>query len=698
MLKNKSLTFKATAFAVVFSIGIITLTGITCAILTRKNFRKNADTMITSLAENIKLSFISSVQKEMILSEKMVTSAVIREYMKNPSNPKWHDIGLKELSSYEKMFKSKLSFWISDKDKQYFANCEYKYTLDPSLPENSWYKQNLEASGNYSFYVDYEVALKSTFLWINGIVRDEKGTPLGLAGTGIPLTQFINEIYDGFDPRLEMYMFNSGMDTSAARDNQKLIDDKVPIQDVLPKANIPTSIPDKTTLLSADDGEYVICPLTEIGWGLVIKCPNDNASFYDKSIIRIGIAVILVSLLIIFVFTVFLLRITGGIKKVLKALRNSVEEIENGEADLTKRIESTNNNELGEMIDEFNRFIEKLQSIVGDIKASESGLNTAGTGLNRIITETSVAIENILEEINTTNTKVNEQHDSVGNTAAAVSKISTNITSLEKLIAEQTNGVKEASSAVSEMISNIENVNSSVEHMARSFSELKDNTQKGSAKQNDVNEKIKEIVVQSQMLQEANQTISSIAAQTNLLAMNAAIEAAHAGEAGKGFSVVADEIRKLSETSSTQSKTIGEQLAMIRDSIQSVVQTSDESRIAFDNVYSEITETDSIVQGIKSAMSEQQTNSRQIGTILNNMNESSGFVMQAASEMTNENKAITGEVEQLLEATKEIRNKVSNIANGAEKINENESLLSEISNQVNESILTVASQIGKFRI
>ena len=80
------------------------------------------------------------------------------------------------------------------------------------------------------------------------------------------------------------------------------------------------------------------------------------------------------------------------------------------------------------------------------------------------------------------------------------------------------------------------------------------------------------------------------------------------------------------------------------------------------------------------------------------MNESSGFVIQAASEMTNENKAITGEVEQLLEATKEIRNKVSNIANGAEKINENESLLSEISNQVNESILTVASQIGKFRI
>ncbi len=205
---------------------VIFLTVLGCGIFNKKFYKKNAQQHISQEAEKLKLSFISKVNKEIALSEKMVTSPVIREYMKDPSSPEWKSAGLQELRSYESSFKSKLSFWISDKDKQYFANCEPKYILDVNDPKDSWYLPNLNASGNYSFYVDYEKSLKATFLWINGIVRDENGTPLGLAGTGIPISDFINEIYTELDPNYEMYMFNSGMEVSAARNNQKLIDDK----------------------------------------------------------------------------------------------------------------------------------------------------------------------------------------------------------------------------------------------------------------------------------------------------------------------------------------------------------------------------------------------------------------------------------------------------------------------------------------
>jgi methyl-accepting chemotaxis protein len=180
--------------------------------------------------------------------------------------------------------------------------------------------------------------------------------------------------------------------------------------------------------------------------------------------------------------------------------------------------------------------------------------------------------------------------------------------------------------------------------------------------------------------------------------MNAAIEAAHAGEAGRGFSVVADEIRKLSETSTVQSKTIGEQLKKIKNSINSVVTESGASSEAFESVSGKINETNTLVVQIKGAMAEQLSGSKQINEALHIMNDSTSEVRSASSEMSEGQKAILEEVRHLQEATAAMKDRIAEMSQGAQKINGTGKTLKSISSDVEEAINRIGSQIDQFQV
>ena len=150
-----------------------------------------------------------------------------------------------------------------------------------------------------------------------------------------------------------------------------------------------------------------------------------------------------------------------------------------GNADLTKRIALSSNDEIGSVVRGFNTFTEKLQDIIIGIHKSKDSLETIGNDLDVNAQETASSINQVIANIHNMQNQIMAQGETVEETASAITQISKNIESLERLIENQSSGVVEASSAVEEMIGNIKSVDVSVEKMVDAFAVLYKNLRAG---------------------------------------------------------------------------------------------------------------------------------------------------------------------------------------------------------------------------
>ncbi len=468
---------------------------------------------------------------------------------------------------------------------------------------------------------------------------------------------------------------------------------------LLPLASVITRMTEGKRALESysvrDEKKFLAyAPIGEYAWSAGISLPADTimAPLESLSWNFTTLAAASVVLGIILAFA-----LGSAFARPLGILAQSFREISQGDADLTMRIPMRRADEIGTLVDGFNGFVEKLQGMISKLQGTQGTLGAIGADLASSSHESAAAITQILANIDGVRKQTSFQAASVEKMSAAMDTVSRGIDRLDALIETQVTGSVEASASVEEMIGNIASVTSSVNMMAQRFESLMKESQDGRVKQEAVDARVKEISKQSEQLLDANAAITGIAAQTNLLAMNAAIEAAHAGDAGKGFSVVADEIRRLSETSAEQSRKIGTELTRIKAGIAEVVDVSRESETAFSSLNAGIEKTGALVKEIEGAMSEQKEGSRQILEALRDMSEASSEVKDKASEMKQETRRAMEAMKDVSEASSTIAGSMDEMSVGSREINESAQTLANLAGKTNDSIKEMEAVIGRFR-
>ncbi|MFJ7405535.1 MULTISPECIES: methyl-accepting chemotaxis protein [unclassified Lysinibacillus] len=278
------------------------------------------------------------------------------------------------------------------------------------------------------------------------------------------------------------------------------------------------------------DGKRVtqyVKPLSN-GTSLAIIVSNDVLSNILMGTIIASIIVVCV------IFLITGVTITRQVSRILH-VRNSLEEISKGEADLTKRIDVKAKDEIGQLVSSFNGMMDNFQQIMCDLQQDATQLKAATNVIHGNAHNTLESAQNIQEE----------SHQVAKASFAQLKNTEDSAQSMEEL-ARSIQSISESINEISTISRNTEeNANSGL-HIMKS---LQNQLVEVHKKTNHSVASMQELEKLSVMIGEFTSVITDISEQTNLLALNASLEAARAGEAGKGFAVVAEEVRKLAEES-----------------------------------------------------------------------------------------------------------------------------------------------------
>lgn len=339
---------------------------------------------------------------------------------------------------------------------------------------------------------------------------------------------------------------------------------------------------------------------------------------------------------------VIALFVTNSLLKPIESLKAAVIELSRGDGDLTRRLEITRNDEVGQLSNEFNQFINKVHLSVKQIASS--------------VSDTSEGLKEFSTVSNETKQGTLEQKNVIADISAAMEQVNASVTSVNSSTEQAEH---KANSIYTETQNGVSLVKKSYTEMDE-LNQLIDNA----------TESIFELSKTCAEIGSVLEIIENIAEQTNLLALNAAIEAARAGDAGRGFSVVADEVRNLAMK--TQESTL---------SIQEIIIT----------VQEQATSAKSLMETGQSGAQVCAQNNAALGEALEQ-------ILNSASDIRKTNLLVVDQTKQQHDAVNHTNAFLTQVINIADVSAQNSSRLEENSERAILSMQEVEATVANFKI
>ena len=375
-----------------------------------------------------------------------------------------------------------------------------------------------------------------------------------------------------------------------------------------------------------------------------------------------------------------------------------LKDIAQGEGDLTRHLVKKSNDEIGELAAHFNSFIDSLRDSIFNIKASLEQTMEVKNDMGSNTEETVASVNQMTANINSTREQIQSLNESVDNSTKAVKDIDGNIQSSLNGIESQAAMVEETTASVTQMIASISNISGITVKKKESTTTLVETAQAGGMKLNETSSVISEIATNIDQINDMVVIINNIASQTNLLSMNAAIEAAHAGDAGKGFAVVSDEIRKLADTASSNSRDISVVLGDIVGKIEKASVLSGETEKAFNLIDNEVKDVALSFDEISGTMAELASGSEQIQKSMSILTDVSQTVTSNSGSMQSSSKNLQKTMSEVENIASVVSNAISEIVTGISEINNAMENVSRINIVLGESADKLDNEVSRFKI